>query len=121
MAGMSPSSSKQESKYLGILKKHPDQVLLATENAPLEGFEYFASEAYRNNNEKKGNLLTDKIGAMPIRDLPRLIWIMGKNISGIFGARNKSFTDISEYLNDLEKKWAINCQPGKSFGELSEY
>ena len=111
MAGISPSSSKRERDYIGVLEKHPDQALLATENAPLEGFEYFASAAYRNNFEKKGNLLTDKLGAMSIRKLPRFIKIMGSNVFGIFGARKKSFTDISDYLVDLEKNGQLTGSP----------
>ena len=113
MADMSPSSSKREREYIGILEKHPDQALLATENAPLEGFEYFASEAYREKYEKKGNLLTDKFNSMVGKNFPRFIKIMGSNVSGIFSARKRSFTDISEYLTDLENNGQLTGSPEK--------
>lgn len=113
MPGISPSSSKQEKKYLDILRKYPGQVLMAKEDAPLEGFEYFASEAYRIKFDRKGSLLTDKLGATPRSDLPRLIKIMVKNIFGIFGARKKSFADISGYLVRLEKNGQLAGPSGK--------
>jgi len=108
MVRLSPSFSKQEIKYLNILKKHTDDVLLAKENAPSEGFEYFASDAYRKKICKKGNLFTDKFGAMPLVHIPRLLRIMGKNIIGIFSARRRSFTDISDYLDHLESSGLVN-------------
>jgi len=108
MKGVSPSFSKQETKYLDFLKKHAEKVVLASENAPVEGFEYFASDAYREKTGKRGNLVTDKFGATPLRNIPRLIKIMGKNIKGIFGARKKSFTDISGYLTELDDAGQIN-------------
>jgi ferredoxin len=111
MAGISPSSSKREREYIGVLEKHPDQALLATENAPLEGFEYFASEAYRTRFQKKGNLLTDKLNSMAGKNFPRFVKIMGSNVTGIFGARKQSFTDISAYLTDLDKNGQLTGSP----------
>lgn len=103
MVHISPSFSKQETKYLDILKNHKAQAFLANEHAPLEGFEYFASDAYREKIGKNGNLLTDKLLAMPLKNIPRLLKIMVKNIVGIFRARRRSFTDIAGYLESLEK------------------
>ncbi len=108
MTGVSPSKSKYETIFLEILEKHKDRAFLAEENAPQEGFEYFASETYRNKTGKKGNLFTDKFFATPLKNIPRLLKIMVKNVKGIFGARKKSFTDISGYLSELEATGHIN-------------
>jgi hypothetical protein len=108
MAKKSPSFSKQEINYLNILKVNEDNVFLAKANAPIEGFEYFASDAYRKKFGKAGNLFTDKFYAMPLEKIPRLLKIMVKNIKGIFSARKKSFTDISDYLEALETTGYIN-------------
>jgi ferredoxin len=108
MAKISPSFSKQEKKYLDHLKKHTDKVFLAKDDAPLEGFEYFASDAYRKKTGKAGNLFTDKFRAIPTKDIPRLLKIMVKNIKGIFYARKKSFTDVSGYLTELETTDQVN-------------
>ena len=113
MPGMSPSSSRQEREYIGVLEKHAEQVLLPGENAPLEGFEYFASEDYRVNAGKKGNLLTDKFGEMPLGKIPRLIKIMGSNISTIMSARRESFRDVSDYLAELEAHGQLSDSPDK--------
>ncbi len=130
MAKLSPSFSKQENKYLKILKKYPEVVYLAQDDAPVEGFEYFASDAYRKKIGKKGNLLTDKFGAMPISHFPRLLKIMGKNVTGIFSARRRSFTDIFGYLEDLEAAGRVIQDPEELMGSypndaiwqsLSEY
>ena len=102
MPRLSPSKSKREDKYIQILKNHAGQVYLAKDHAPQEGFEYFASGAYRRKINRKGSLLTDKLSAMPLNKLPRLAGIFIKNIVGIFGGRRRSFTDISDYLDDLE-------------------
>lgn len=87
MAKLSPSFSKQENNYIAILKRHEACVYLAKTNAPIEGFEYFASDAYRKKNGMAGNLFTDKFRAMPLKNIPRLLKIMIKNITGIFSAR----------------------------------
>ena len=108
MATLSPSFSKQETKYLEVLTRHTDNIFLARADAPIEGFEYFASDAYRKKNKKGGNLLTDKFREMPLKKIPRLLKIMGKNIWGILSARKKSFTDISGYLTELESTGHIN-------------
>jgi ferredoxin len=102
MVKLSPSFSKQEINYLNILKQHPDRVLIAEENAPREGFEYFASDDYRKKIGRHGSLLTDKFSAMPLKHIPRLLKIMAKNVRGIFKARRESFTDIAKYLTQLE-------------------
>jgi len=54
----------KKNKYLDILKKHPQQVFLAQEKAQVEGFEDEAANDYRHNFGKKGNLITDKLGAV---------------------------------------------------------
>ena len=108
MPKLSPSFSKQEKKYLNILKQHAGSALLAKANAPIEGFEYFASDAYRKKLSKPGSLFTDKFKAMPLKDIPRFLKIMIRNIRGIFSARKKSFTDISGYLSALERTGQIN-------------
>lgn len=121
MPGVLPSFSKQEIKYLTILKKHSDQVFLAKENAPLEGFEYFASDAYRKKIGKNGNLLTDKFSAMPLQNIPRLLKITVKNFIGILGARNRSFTDISDYLENIEKMGRVDNDPKKYLDHYPNY
>ena len=112
MAKISPSFSKQESKYLYILKQHPGAGYPAKEYAPIEGFEYFASDAYRKKIGQDGNLFTDKFNAMPIKDIPRLLWIMAKNIKGIFSARRRSFTDIFSYLVEVETTGRVKTNAG---------
>jgi len=114
MAEISPSFSKQETKYLNILKKHPERVYLAKDHAPIEGFEYFSSDAYRKKTGERGNLFTDKFSATPLKNIPRLLIIMIKNIKGIFSARKNSFTDISDYLTELESTGQIK-------GDLEKY
>ena len=103
MTNLSPSYSRKERIYLRILKKHNKRVILAGDNAPVEGFAYFASTAYRDKSGIHGNLFTDKFRAMPVRNIPRLLKIMVKNIVGIFGARRRSFSDISGDLDFLER------------------
>jgi len=113
MANISPSFSKQETKYLNILKQHPGSAYLAKENAPIEGFEYFASDAYRKKIGKSGSLFTDKFGTIPLKNIPRLLWIMLKNFKGIFSAQRRSFTDIVNYLDDLETTDHIKDNVGR--------
>ena len=108
MANLSPSSSKQEKKYIEILLNHPEEILAAAEDGPLEGFEYFASDQYRQKVGGNGNLITDKLGSMSVRNLPRFFKIMVTNIAGIMKARKTSFTDISSYLNSLENTGSIS-------------
>ena len=107
MANLLPSFSLREIKYLEILQNHAEQVVLAKNNAPVEGFGYFASTAYREKSGIHGNLFTDKFRAMPARNIPRLLKIMVKNIVGIFGARRRSFSDISGDLHFLERTGQI--------------
>ena len=102
MPNFSPSTSIKERNYIEILKKHPGKILIANENAPLEGFEYFASGSYRQKVDDGGNLFTDKFRSMSLRNYPRFIKIMATNVFGIMKARRRSFTDISEYLNNIE-------------------
>jgi len=113
MTKLSPSFSKQEKNYIHILKQHEDRAFLATTKAPVEGFEYFASDAYRNKDGKSGNLFTDKFTATPLKNIPRLLKIMIKNIKGIFRARKESFIDISDYLTALETTGDVEIDADK--------
>lgn len=103
MPQLSPSTSRQETRYIEIITKHPAQVLLAKDDAPLEGFAYFASKEYRKKLGKRGNLFTDKFRSMSPRNFPKFFKIMASNVIGIMGARRRSFTDISTYTESLKK------------------
>jgi len=87
-------------------------VFLAQEKAQVEGFEDEAANDYRHNFGKKGNLITDKLGAVSRSDFPRLINIFAKNVFGIFRARKRSFTDISDYLAQLEETGEVGNEAG---------
>lgn len=116
ITNLSPSSSKKEKEYIRILEKYPEQVYLAGENAPLEGFEYFASVEYRKKVGKKGNLITDKFASISIEKSQRLFSIFAKNVAGIFRGRNRSFADISDYLENLEKTGNVGDKSGALMG-----
>ncbi len=113
MINLTPSSSKQETRYLNVLKTHTKHIVLAKENAPLEGFEYFSSDEYRKKIGKKGNLFTDKFRSMSRSNLPRFFKIFIDNMFGIFSARRNSFTDIADYLVSLERTGTIDKSPGE--------
>lgn len=84
------------------------------ENAPIEGFEYFASPDYREKVGGKGNLLTDKLGATAMENFPRFFRIMASNVFGIFSARKRSFTDITDTMEEL----AVHGTLERTDGEL---
>jgi ferredoxin len=130
MPRISPGSSKQERKYIEIIKQHPHVALIAIDNAPREGFEYFASDDYRMKFGRKGNLVTDKFRSLPVSEIPRFFNIFLKNVYGIFTARRRSYADVSEYLDKVEKSVPFDKRtearlkgyPNTSlWNELSEY
>lgn len=103
LKNISPSTSGQEKKYLDLLKQHPNQVFMPVEDAPIEGFEYFASNDYRVKVGNVGNLITDKFSRMPKKHLPRFIGIFRRNIPFIFAGRKRSFWDVSDILKQLDE------------------
>lgn len=81
--------------------------LTANDNAPREGFEYFASDDYRMKSGIKGNLVTDKFKSLPKTKIPRFFRIFFKNVKGIFSARRRSYADVAGYLDMLGKTGQI--------------
>lgn len=124
MSKISQIKTKKEREFLKRIKKHPKKVIMAHEDSVQEGFEYFESQY--------GSLPKDMLFSMGLINTLKIIKIMIKYMSSMIRERNKCFTDLEEYLDELdekgkmplsnEEKSLIKNYPNKKlWNELKEY
>ena len=127
---ISVASSKSEIDYLNRVKKHPNQVIMAHKDSIQEGFEYFESEEFTKKHLKSRSPIRHKLLSVGIKNLPRMIKIFAKYMSPMFSGKNKCFTDLNEYLNELDtegnllnrKHTLLDTYPNKKlWTELQDY
>ncbi|ACL70104.1 hypothetical protein [Halothermothrix orenii] len=116
--------TKMERKFLKRIKKHPDKVIMAHKNSVQEGFEYFES--------KHGLLIKNMFFAMGLKNALKILKIMAKYMPSMLRERNKCFTDLEEYLNEInesgqisstaQEKYLIESYPNKElWNKLKNY
>ena len=104
---ISVSTSKEEKEYLEHVKKYPEQVIMAHKDSQQEGFEYFESDEFSQNNSKYGSLIMDKFLGIGLKNIPKMIKIIAKYMPSMFRGKKECFTDLSEYLEQLDKNGHI--------------
>lgn len=127
---MSVSTSKGEREFLERVKKHTDKVIIAHKDSVQEGFEYFDSDefkhAYPDQKSDFKNILFS--GGFP--HFLGMVKIFSKYMGSMMRGRRECFTDLNEYLDELEgnrklpndKNLLINRYPNKDiWKEVKEY
>ncbi len=107
MAGV--ALGKNEAKYIERLINYREQVVTDHADSPQEGFAYFDSEEYRQNYGGKRLGLSNKFKAVGLRNMPRMVRIMGKHIVKISKGRQECFSDLEQYLAELEQKGCLTA------------
>ena len=111
MPGMSPNNLKPERQYLEVLRKHPGQVFMAAENAPVEGFGYFASVEYADKYPMDtNNPLKSKLMAMPKANRPRMLRLMLTKMLPMMIGIGRGFKDVAKDVKQLETTGKLGYQ-----------
>jgi len=101
MGNNSVKVSKSEKIYLERIKKYPNQVILATSDAKLGGYDLLYS------NDEKKEAIPKRISDIGIPNGLKIAKIMIKAAPSILKTKSKDFKDIEPYLNALEENGEI--------------
>lgn len=123
----SPQSEKQ---YLSRIRNFSDQVIMAHDDSVQQGFEYFESQEFNQANSKHRSLIMDKLFSAGLRNIPKMVKIFAKYMPSMMREIDKGFTDLEEYLDELESIGHIlsnsdslgnTCPNEEAWKELIEY
>jgi ferredoxin len=111
MPGMSPNNLKPERHYLEVLRQHSEQVFIAAENAPVEGFGYFTSAEYAEKSPiDTNNPMKSKLMAMAPKDRPRMLRLMLTKMLPMMVGIGRGFKDVSAELKILTRTGKLGYQ-----------
>lgn len=111
MPGFSINNMKPERNFLEIARQFPDQVLLATQKAAQEGFEYFSCEEYLGKYaDVAHNPMKSKLQAMAPKDRMRFIRLMFRIMPSMLRGIKRGFIDVHPDLKILQETGELGYQ-----------
>jgi NAD-dependent dihydropyrimidine dehydrogenase PreA subunit len=102
MGKTSISRTKDELEYINRVNKMPNNVIMAHEDSAQEGFEYIESDEFMQQYSAHGSLMKDMLLSPGLRKIPTNLKIFVKYLRPMARGRNECFTDLNEYLNEIE-------------------
>lgn len=98
---------KAELRYNTLMSKLSKYVFFAKENTVKEGFEYFQSKEYTSKNPDQKMSIKTILFANGFSHFWGMIKIMGKYMKSMMKGRKECFTDLDNYIKEIEEKGKI--------------
>ncbi|MBM7614149.1 4Fe-4S double cluster binding domain-containing protein [Alkaliphilus hydrothermalis] len=95
--------SKEETKFLARLKNFEKEIFWGTENAVIEGFEYFETNEYKQKTGAVQNRAKRLFTNKGFKGCIRLATHMAKRMPSMQRNIKKNYRDMEQYLDALEK------------------
>jgi ferredoxin len=96
-----------EKRFLARARRHGDRLVSPTEQSAPEGFEYFASAAYKAKLRAEGTRVPIVFLENGIRGFSLLLMGFARNLLGVLGGIRRSFADVEPYLSQLETRGTL--------------
>jgi ferredoxin len=106
---MAPKS-KAEKRYLEKIQNYADLIEMASPDSPMEGFEYFETEEYRDKPGNGGSVVKSMLFSNGPVHFLKLIKIMSKYIRPMMRGREECFTDLKGYFSELEEGLGLEIE-----------
>ncbi|KAB3538567.1 4Fe-4S dicluster domain-containing protein [Alkaliphilus pronyensis] len=100
-------TSKEEIKFLARLKKFPEKILIGSNNAVMEGFEYFTTSEYKKKPGAVKNRGKRMFANKGIKGTIRLVTHMAKIMPSMMINIKKNYSYMEDYLYSLENSKEI--------------
>lgn len=109
MGEFSIHSSKEEKKFIDIVSRYQDQVVMAHDESLQEGFEYFRSNEYKDKEGSYDFGMKSRFMGGGGKKFFKMLDIFRNNVFSILKTRESDFQDLQPYIDELTSKGKIEA------------